>query len=735
MTAFSWLKASRKALLHGAALLFFALLAFICLYPLIFHRSTHGAGYDYFFPHWSFWWIRHALTTEGLRVYESNFVMFPFTSNYAFDALTVFWFPVWAVLEPLVGTLTAMTTIITLACTLNGYLLFVLLLDEDVSPGLALIGGAALQIFPVTRYFYYNTHINLMDWFWLPVSLLMWKRIAAAAEAGRSRRVLGLALVQGLVWWAIVLTDLQVPIFVAFVLGPYGLLTLHHSRKRRLLVVAGLLAATLTLALLWFAGPLSDIVSFHDQLIPSPVTERPVIDFPSGFISMSKTWWEWSSPSLGAFVTTVTLVSIVLAARKPPHLKRDRWFWLLVALPPLVIAIGPTLRIGDTEIALPPFRLMYEVTNGNYRMPWRLAPAFVIAALIFAGKAWSPLIPRTADRRVFLLAGVFFLLALDLRLYEGGPVRPVLPAYDTYEVMGEERGRPYDDYVVLEVPTGAGTGEVLLGDADAIPFQYYGITHGKRMVNGFISRAPLEHFWYLHVDDPLLSWLGQRRKLEAERVTEQLRERIFEWPIGYIVVHQDYIRRNGAQPLEITGFFNALDDLLCPPVVEGDAVFYRTTWHPDGCAPRTPSESEPGLYRVDIGSAGDESFLGWGWHWQEDVAGLTLRWAGDQPQAKIYVDLPPGDYRITVSMQAFWEPRRVWLLVNDTPLSGEVTVSDSSLQAYTFDLPADLLGDGQHAVVTVAYDSWLVPADLGQGADQRRLAVAADWIQFERLMR
>jgi hypothetical protein len=406
-----------------------------------------------------------------------------------------------------------------------------------------------------------------------------------------------------------------------------------------------------------------------------------------------------------------------------------------VALLPLAIAIGPTLRMGDMKIALPPFRLMYDVTNGNYRMPWRIAPVFVIAALVFVGKVWSPVIPRTTARRVFLLAGVFFVLALDLRLYEGGPVRPVLPAYHAYEMMGQERGKPYDDYVVLEVPTGAGTGEVLLGDADAIPFQYYGITHGKRMVNGFISRAPLEHFWYLHVDDPMLSWLGQRRMLEAERVTEQLRERIFEWPIGYIVVHQDYIRRNGAQPLEITGFFNALDDLLCPPVVEGDAVFYRTTWHPDGCSPRTPPENEPGLYVVDIGSAGDEAYLGWGWHWQENVAGLTLRWAGDLPQAKIYVDLPPGDYRMTVSMQAFWEPRRVWLLVNDTPLAGEATISERSLQAYTFDLPADILGDGKHAVITIAYDNWLVPADLGQGADQRRLAVAADWIQFERLMR
>jgi hypothetical protein len=712
---------SRKARLHVAALLFFALLAFISLYPLIFHHNTHGAGYDYFFPHWAFWWIRHALMTEGLKVYESNFVMFPFTSNYAYNALTVFWFPLWAALEPLIGTLNAMTVIIALACVLNGYLLFVLLLDEDVSPGPALIGGAALQIFPITRYFYYNTHINLMDWFWLPVNLLLWKRIAAAANAGRTRRVVGLALIQGIVWWAVVLTDLQVPIFAAFVLGPYALLTLYRSARRVYWVAAGLLAAALAVVLLWLAGPLPYIMSFHDQLIPGPVGDRPVIDFPSGFFSMSKTWWEWSTPSLGAFIVPAALVTILFAA-----LKRSRqWFWLLVALPPLLIAVGPTL---------PPFRLMYAITNGNYRMPWRMAPVFVIAVVIFMGKTWSPTIPRVTARRIYLLGGVFFLLVLGQHLYEAGPVRPVLPAYPMYEVIGQERGQPYDNYVVLEVPTGAGTGEVLLGDADAITFQYYGITHGKRMVNGFISRAPLENFWYLYVDDPMLSWLGQRRLLDAERVTDQLRQRIFEWPIGYIVVHQDYIRRNGAQPLEITGFLNSLNDLLCPPVVEGDAVFYRTAWHPDGCAPRTPPESEPGVYTIDIGASGDEAYLGWGWHAQENVAGLTLRWAGDQPQAVLYVDLPPGAYRVVVAMQAFSEPRRVHLLVNDTLLAGEVTVSERSLQPYTLDLPAGVLGDGDHVTVTLAYDSWLVPAEIGQSADQRRLSVAVDWIQFERVM-
>lgn len=726
------LLSQRRLRLNAAAVLFFALLAFICLYPQIFHYRTHGAGYDYFFPHWCFWWIRHALTTPGLNVYDSNFVMFPYETSFAYNALTAFWFPVWAILEPLAGTLAAMVFIIWLACTLNGYALFAFLRSERVHPGLALIGGAALQLFPISRYFYYNTHINLMDWFWLPVHLLLWKQAAASAQTRHTRHLIGWAILLGLALWGLGLTDLQFPIFTAFVLVPYGLLTLWRSSRRRHLITAGVIVLVLALALLWLAGPLPYIVQFEGGLVPGPVEDRPVIRFPSGFLSMSHTWWDWASPSLGAFVPLVTLASIVFALVKPPRLRRDRWFWLAILIPPLVFAIGPTLTVAGHDIPLP-FRLLYEATDGNFRMPWRLAPVFVIAAMVFAGHVWTPALPRRKTIRAAALASIFFLLAVTVRMYETGPLRPLLTTYEFYEHMGEEHGEPYDDYVVIEAPTGAGTGEVLLGDAEAIAFQYYGITHHKRMVNGFISRAPISHFWYLHTDDPMLSWLGQRRLLEADLVRQQLAERIYTWPIGYIVVHQDYVRRNGAQPLEITGYFNALDDLLCPPIVERDAVFYRTVWHPDGCPARTPPDIAEGVYQVDIGAPGDERYMGWGWHWQETVAGLTLRWAGDQTQAYIYVDLPPGDYAVTLSMQAFWEPRRVRLLVNETALDMAATVAVESLEAYTFTVPAESIGDGQHVTITLDYDNALIPVEIGQSGDQRRLAVAVDWIQFERL--
>lgn len=716
--------------LYAAALFFYAGLTFLTLYPIIFGSGVQVAGYDFFNYNWNFWWIRHALTTPGLNVYASNYAMFPYTTNYGYHALTAVWYPLWALLEPLLGTLTAVNAIILLVATLNGFLVFVLLRRERVSAGLALIGGAALQVSPILRYFYFNTHLNLMDWFWLPAELLLWQALAQAIAARRTRRTVLLAAVQGATLWGILLTDLQFPIFTAMLLGPYVLYTLWRSPARLRLIAAGVLVAAVALPLAWFAGPLPHILTFSGTLAPGTVEDRPGIPL-SGLFTMSQTWWEWSSPSLGAFVTVVVLASLgfeLLRRRQRPQ--RGRWGWLLLALVPLLLALGPNLTLGEQTIPLPPFRLLYAQTNGMFKMPWRLAPIFIIAALIFVGQTWTPLFRRITAGRRFALVAVLLLLALDVRLFESAPLQPAPVDYAFYHTIGAE---PYTDEVILEVPTGAATGDVILGDPRATQLQYYGITHGKRMVNGFISRAPLENYWYLLTDDPLLSWLGQRRYLEPEKVEPELRDHIFNWPIGYIVIHRDLIGRDSSTVQEILGYFNALNDLLCPYTVEGDAVVYRTRWHPDGCLPRIPPETAPGSYTLDIGAPGDEGFVGWGWHYAEDIAGLTLRWTGAYPQTQVYLDLPPGDYQIELAAQSYWEPRQLRLLVNDTPLGDPVTVTPDALHDYTFQLPADVLGSGQAVRLTLDYDAVVIPANVGQGADTRQLAVAVDWIRFTRL--
>ena len=174
--------------------------------------------------------------------------------------------------------------------------------------------------------------------------------------------------------------------------------------------------------------------------------------------------------------------------------------------------------MAGATIPLPPFRLLYAHTNGMFKMPWRLAPIFIIAALIFVGKTWTPIFRRMSAARIFVARRRSFCCWRSTcacsRARRSSPRRPITLSITRSAAKGE----PYDDEVILEVPTGAATGDVILGDPRATQLQWYGIIHHKRMVNGFISRAPLENYWYMLTDDPMLSWLGQRRFLEPDKV-------------------------------------------------------------------------------------------------------------------------------------------------------------------------------------------------------------------------
>jgi len=321
------------------------------------------------------------------------------------------------------------------------------------------------------------------------------------------------------------------------------------------------------------------------------------------------------------------------------------------------------------------------------------------------------------------------LVVGETRIFSPQPIQPLPPSYQFYADIGRE---PYE-YVIVDVPTAGGSGEGIVGNPRWLITQFYALTHGKKVINGHLSRANTWYYMNMETADPLLAWLGGRRFLEPDLVEAELRERIYSDPIGYFVIHTDMIERNTSTLQEIIGYFNQLDDLLCFYTVEGDAIVYRTRWHPDGCPDRTPPEVEPDTYLIDIGSQGDQAYIGWGYHWQEGVGGLTLRWTGEYPQTDTYADLLPGEYDLTVNMQAFWEDRRVSLAVNGAAVGNPVTVGTGGLGEFTWRVPADVIGDGRHTQITLNYDAVIVPREVGQSGDPRRLAIAVDFFRLRRL--
>jgi hypothetical protein len=726
-------------------LMFFVGIACLSLYMPLLHPDQVGSTLptDYYHFHWNYWWIRHALAT-GQSIYETNYVLAPATINLAYHTLTPFWYPVWAVLEPLAGTITAMNTVMVAGSSLTGWLFYLLLRRERVSQPLALAGGIILQITPAMLFSAWLTNINYLSLFWYPALLLLWGKVAeypppnslalrerdlkdhaVLRETGGGVKRLLWSLLFGMALYGMMMTDYQHALFAAFLLIPYSLWTLTKSGLTPIL--SGALSLGVALLLLWFVGPLPYLLAFdRSSLSPQPIANAFGLPFPAGYISRLSPYLR--ALSLGAVPLLAAAAALVLKAtrRIPKPYARPHWLWLWMALPPLILSLGPSITIAGTDIATP-YVAFHNLFGGLFRVPARFAPVVLIPVLIFAGQTLSMAIK---GRRIHLLlwAGVMLLVLAESRLFEPMPLRPLPTVYNFYHELARE---PYD-YVILDVPVAGGSGEAWVGEFPPMETQFYALTHGKRVVNGSVARAPLSSFWHWLYDDPMLAWLGQRRYLEQETVRAQLAERIEGYPIGYIVIHQNYMNRSAPTIQEIVGFFNQLDNLLCFYAAEGDAIVYRTRWHPDSCdaLTRIPAQIEPAVYQADIGTPGDERFIGWGYHWAEQVAGLTLRWTGEYPQTDTYVDLPPGSYDLTISMQAFWENRLVSLQVNGADVGDPVEVGTGTLANYRWHLPADLIGDGQHLQIRLIFDRVVVPAEVGQSGDTRRLAVAVDWLRF-----
>lgn len=696
----------------------YALLACIALYQPLIAAPTHVPGAeitDYYHFHWNYWWMRHALE-NSLNIYWTDYVMYPFTSNLAYHTMTPVWFPLWAVLEPVFGTIHAMNGIFITAMTLNGAVFYAFLRAEQVMVGLSLVGGALVMLASMMWLGIYWTNINLINWFWLPGVVLLWRRIV------QTRHMLWVGVL-GVVLWAMALSDLQYAIFGAFFVVPYGVWTLIQNVRRGQLIVFGIGATLVALSLLWVAGPLPYLDDLNrDTLAPTPAERAHAVDFPLG--------WFWNTGyggrdvSLGALILPLTAFALIVGRRtgrvtNADSLTPPRWLWMLVALPALLLTPGTQIPlIYDT---------LHTIFDGMYRYPERFTIIVKLALATVALRSLSPLVRESRLWRYALPPLLLMLVIVDSRLYASLPIWRILPSYTTYAEIGAEEG----DYVVIEVPAGASSGEGIVGEREYSELQFYGVTHGKRMVNGHFSRVPIAHYWYLRTEDPLFAWLGARQPLDPVAAEARLAEIVPSYPVGYVMVHTDLINHFSGQVTvqEVLGYLNQMDAHLCPPRTEGDLVTYRTTWHPLGCDPRTPPRTDDG-YRIDFGTMDDAAHVGWGWYFREEVVpGVDVRWIGaphtTDPAAQfaqVLVDLPPQDYALTLSAQAFTEPVNLTVMVNGAEID-TVTVSPDGLQAYRVMLPAESLGAGEHIILTLHYDTL---TDAGE----RDLAIMVDWLTF-----
>jgi hypothetical protein len=712
---------------------FFALLSGITLSPLSLHLNSRvpakvGGEWDYYHFQWNLWWVRYAVE-HGQDPFYTNKVLAPFRHNLTYHSLTPSLMPLYAALEPLVGHLRASNLIIWISVALTGIATYGLLRRHGISRLGALLGGVALGFSPYMLDHAGSGHLNLITVWWLPLLLVVWEKVTA------TRRIRWAALA-GLVLWGMWMTDTLIIFWGGLLLAPYGLLTLVQApdrRARRRVILLGGLALAITFALAWVIGPLRQTLAFDtSQLEPARYLTLRYYSVPlKAFIlpnlgSAQRVGFE-RDETLGLLLVVLAWAGLIVRTRD-----RLRWFWLAAALPPLILTLGPDVTILGVQVPLP-FRLVHVAFHGQMRTPIRFLPPAMTALILYVAHTYDPWLrkARPAMQRV-LAVGLVLALIVDYGILKPYPASVPPPSYSFYEMMRAENYPNYD-YVVLEVPSGPYTGWRLIGSHPEA--MVYGVIHEKRMVSGLLSRMPLnEHLFY--EQSALMGWLTDSRPLDASRAGVELKRFVDQWPIGYVVVHQDWMDTERTQ--QVLDFFNGQPS-LCYIETERDAVLYRTSSHPKGCPPRTPPQTAPGVYTITFGQPGDEGFIGHGWYGPENIGGETARWAGDRPEALLYASLPPGPaYTLTVRAVAFAEPRTIKVVAaGNVPGGGEIeklgtiTVSPGDWSEHSLTIPAELVrSSGGSLVFSLSADGMASAADLGLSTDPRPLTLAYDWVQF-----
>ena len=219
----------RNAKLLLVAAGFYGMLAVLMMNVLALRATSAvpaGSQSDYFQFYWNFWWTKYALFSLRQPVFWTDYLHVPFHLSLAYHTLTLSWFPVYLALQLLLGRILAFNAIIWLTLTLNGFVTFLFLREEGWPTDLSLVAS----LLPVTAEYFsfhlWQSHLNLLAFFWLPATLLLWRRVAIT-------RRWTWALALGVGFWLMWLTDSQWLIWSPLILVPFGVMTLVQAPDRR----------------------------------------------------------------------------------------------------------------------------------------------------------------------------------------------------------------------------------------------------------------------------------------------------------------------------------------------------------------------------------------------------------------------------------------------------------------------------------------------------------------------
>jgi len=601
----------------------YTVLTLLMTYPLAARISTHlaGSGDDMWLFQWSNWWLRKALQ-QGLDPYFTTYLFHPTGVSLVYHNFSWLNTGMWLVLEPLIGNVAAYNVTFLLSFIVSGYATFMLVSYLTHSRAAAFVSGLAFAFSPY--HLSQSNHPNLISVQWLPFCILF---LIRTVREGRWRYVLLCILsltLTGFSRW-------QLLIFAAVLMAVYlGYSLLFERARWSRRTVLALVAVGVGTAVC--IGPLAYplVAGLADQEAASDVlTEQQ----------------EWAQTDLLAYVVPnrfhplfgqylmpiydrcrknrghvafLGYTVLLLGGYGIVRARRVALYWALAAACLLLLALGPVLRFNGRLYPgvpmphglvgwLPPIKALRNSDRFNVVLSLPLAVLVGYGVMHLQQGLTRRLRPRWHGRAVAISAAA--LAGLVLFEFLTLPFPTIAPLSSPfYSELAQEPG----DFAILEVPMGRNYSKA---------YMFLQTLHGKRLVEGHVSRTPPDAYDTI-TDTPFLNSLSEKGDLDTSRcdLSRQLGS-LAAHDIRYIAIHKQDV------PQERLAAWR--DYLTIPPSYEDDDLLVYGTRPLLGEDLPIDSEIGGGLALVQATIAPSRTAQG-------GVVSVDLRWTATVT--------PNGDY-------------------------------------------------------------------------------------------
>ncbi len=769
------------ARIHLLIIGLYLVLSLVLTYPLALHFTTHVPGsatwaFDEYTFLWNMWWFKYSIFDLQTNPLYSSYIFYPLGVSLVLYTYHLHNALLSVPLQSFLSLPTINNALLIASLTLSGYGTFLLLkyllaTGKNTSPTrqpcreMAAFLGGIVYAFTASRFVYLALgHYNFASNHWLPFYALYMIKTVREPRAKN-------AFWAGLFLTLTLSCEMTYGIFLAVFTIVYLLFTgretiLNIQFAKRL----GLLAITFLLTyspMLYFvfremlyggytmegwgdALKLStDLLGFFTPTKLHPfwggdwVRElRAVVEGTARFSDVNT-----------VFVGYVTLLLAIFALFK---YRRVLKAWGVAALISALLSLGPLLQVNgqylfdldgllaETKVTFPlPFALLHylPIFNAN-RAPNRFSVIMTLSLAVMVGHAafWilnrvpkpsSPPIPRPLSPTTYHLS-LITCCSLLITILSFEHLSIPLPLTDARipEVCYQIGAEP-ENFAILQLPMGWRNSFGTLG-SERTQAQYYQAAHHKPIISGNISRNPPVKFEYFRRISLFKSITALELYHEVDAATRERDKALapklmYLYDVRYLLIlppipgrlpYADTMTRTVDYALEVL-------PLEPEPVYDRDGVLVYRVVQP-------PPQAD---FTIDFGLEETEMYRGEGWSWNEEIGGVSANWATVR-WARIFVPLRrEGDYKLTLTALPFSypgaPPQKVKITMNGHPLS-ELSLT-AGWASYPVAIPSTAIRHGLNEL-TLHFSHLASPQDvLPESSDRRTLAVAVDYVKFERM--